>query len=248
MWCPEGYLTVGELLDTMCHELFDFLSTADNRAPPEPWEYPDQSFDFPSEREVKAYYNWLIASFFSAFRKDIRACVNGGNLIRLNDSMLHWTVAHKHGMRSLAALDAVLEPWAGGPFPDDYFLRMDLADMQFPYLEVNELTVAVSSTNKLVSPISGSPLCIAEAVLPTQPDRLRPWLAENAWNDPPASHTVPTAAAIVDAFKAGRTKTKRDAYNLFGKGMKTAAWFALWREAAQLEPLLAKPGPRPWNS
>lgn len=247
MWCPAGYLTVGEIVEAMSVGVFDVLTTAHNRVPPEPWEYPDDEEDWPTEREVTAYFNWLTIALLDACADHVRAATGSGNVVRLSRSMLGWSLVHKHAMRSGASFDAAMEGWKGGPFPDDYFLRLDLADLQFTYLSRVGLYLIVSQEDSMLAPISGAPLCIREIDLPAPIASLRDWLSTNAWNgrSAEAGRNVPPAQAIVDAYHAGRFTTKAEAYSLFAKGMKHAVWAALWREAVGIEGKLKRPGPKP---
>lgn len=249
MWCPDGYLTFDELIWAMDIDTYDVISGAHNRPPPDEPEYIPYGYDpndWPDEHEVAAYHNWLVVALIDACRKDIRACLGSGNLIRLSNHSLAWSVSHKHGLKSAAALDAVFSRWRGGPFPDDYYLRLDLSGMAFKHLERVGFVVRVASDREGVAPIAGAPLCIKETALPVPPDRLRQWLVDNAWKDRPreAGDEAPSGAAIVEAFKAGRFKHKGEAHRMFGQDMKHIAWLAIWKEAVGIEPSLAKPGPR----
>ncbi|MDQ2065081.1 hypothetical protein Q9295_01745 [Xinfangfangia sp. CPCC 101601] len=250
MWCPEGYLTLDEIMQVMDFDTYDILVGADNRPKPEDPDDELLAHDgtlWPDSYELEAYHNWLIAALIEACRHDMRVCLGSGNLIRLSDFSFAWSVSHKHGLSSGAAFDAAfLSRWRGGPFPDDYFLRRDLADMQFMHLERSGLAVRTSTTLEAVAPIAGSPLCIKETDLPAPLLAMRVWLVENAWEGriQGAVEKAPTGAAIVAAFREGLFKNKGEAHRMFGQDMKHLAWLALWKEAAAIEPTLAKPGPR----
>lgn len=256
MWCPDGYLTIDELMQVMDFDTYDLLVGATNRPKPQDPEDELLAHDgtlWPDGQELEAYHNWLLVSLIEACRENIRACLGSGNLIRLGSFSFAWSVSHKHGMMSGPALDAIFSRWRGGPFPDDYFLRLDLAGMEFMHLERSGLALRISTSKELVAPIAGAPLCIKETDLPAPPERLRLWLVENAWSgaasdtqeDPVAA---PSGEAIVKAFKEGGFRTKGEAHRMFGQDMKHLAWLALWKEAVGIEPSLAKPGPRFGNS
>lgn len=250
MWCPEGYFTLGELMRIMEHDMFDRISPAKNRPSTEDEEaapFGDNHADLPDATELQAYHNWLLLSLIETRKDAIRACLNTGNIVRLNSDALRWVVTRKHGLKDVNPLIAPIARWMGGDFPDDYGLRQDIASVRFANLVRIGYVVSISPSSKYgAAPIGGASLCIKDVDLPAAPERLTNWLVDNAWKDSflNSDGRATSGADIVEAFKTGRIKTKADAHRMFGQDMKHLAWLALWKEAVSIVPSLAKPEPR----
>lgn len=243
MWCPEGYVTLNEIIS-------QFLWDSDQIEPA-----PDAPPGFrtnaqgPREEEVNGWMNWLIVAFIYVCGDDVRACLPSGSIVRLTPEAFSW--------------DGGYEYWwgeVGGPaydrsiFPDIYGARVWLSGIEFFHINIGDGTIKNGDSDDFRGyvPITGAALCISEANLPVRLEDLTGWIIEEVKKvqfpqdigtaRQHTSRTIPDE--IVHAFKTNKVRTKPEAKRMFGRGIKHEAWQALWREACEIMPALSRPGPR----
>ena len=241
MWCPEGYITLEEIISQLLWDM-DQLPLAKGKplVLQRDQHIPD-NLD-PDKDEADAFIKWSCAAIFRLFGKDIRICTTSGTLVRVNPSVLL----------------VVRTGWLGAPpiiagFPTEYDERLEIAKWEIPCVDLNWGTVQPSADFVPLSQIAGSSICIKEGVLPVQMSGLTEWLLEKAPTLGSPYHSSEgerwgsktEAEQIVQAYLSGKVRTKSDAQKMFGQDLKPDAWSALWKMAVAIDDRLSKPGPRP---
>lgn len=235
MWCPEGYLTVLEV----CRTALGWVGSPGSKA-------NETLGDAPYD-EIASFDLWMTNALLSLLSSDIRACLPSGNLVRLAPEAFVFNYGDGIACKSLGLYFYPLYV-----FPPDRAGRIELASGEFEHICKYDLVIRASRVPSMLDALAGSPLCISESLLPTRLDRLVDWIIdarakeldfENSGTES-SERSADIAMRIASAFSQGLFRTKSEAQQLFGRGMKVAEWQALWREACALRPDLSKPGPR----
>jgi hypothetical protein len=242
MYCPEGYVLLSEIHRTFLWQADDVVGHCTAGRP----EHEDRlSLDdgVLSEAEFAGFSTWVMRRFFVHFEDRVRACLPSGHLVRLR----HGTFQVGFPTDESEADDLLNLDEA---FPDTYDLRVRLGDYTFPFVDLKAGTLTDRCKSHGAHVLTGCPLCIAETELKPAVERLAAWLVAqpaprfDEGDSRPGRHDG-LAESIVDAARSGRVKNKAEAQALFGKGMKTEAWLAVWRSAVRLHPALSRSGRRP---
>lgn len=238
MWCPEGYVTLSEI-DSWFMWDSDLVGPAEDRPRPEGLFIDTGTMD---NIETEGFSNWIHSAFIECFREDIRACLPSGILVRLAPPAFS---SYDPSYLTIGR-DYI------GPFPSQYAERVRLSKRIFHAIDPVAGRVRSDWPRTLVNlnALDGAPLCIQDAKLPVRLDGLTKWLLDEmprrAAQAAAGKATEPSSNAtqIADAFRNRKVRTKPEARQMFGRNMKHEAWQALWREACEIMPELARPGPR----
>lgn len=238
MWCPEGYVTLNEILAQFAWDC-DLVPTGQGR--PGDYEMDGETLPaFLNGIEHIAYRNWLFAVFLKNFERHIRVCLTSGSLVRLAPRAF-WFLSPTD-LSDLHFLDG---------FPEDYQKRQKLSQWIYFHVDLESGTIKDKKGGSLHQ-LSGLPLCVPDNALPVPLDGLTEWLLEEGRRKaithksrkPPSWSSAETAQLIVEAFRKRRFTNRAEAKHLFAKDMPIVAWKALWKEAAAIEPSLSRPGPK----
>lgn len=239
MWCPEGYITMDEILSQISWDSDLIESAVDKPVDPKKDKY-EQTFK--DNIEYAAYINWMVAALFYVSGKDFRLCLASGAIVRFRPYILAWM-----------ASDTKLASGISGGFPEKYEDRKLWSQIEFEALHSEKCTIRRDLPSDFDSsvPIGGSSLCIREVDLPVSLEELAAWLLHEAPRLAKGTSTTKEnegrkelAQRIVDAFHSGKVRTKPEAKRVFGQGMKHEEWNAYWSEATNIMPSLSRPGPR----
>lgn len=238
MWCPEEYVPLSVIGDVFMHEGFDWVyDNLSNRI--DDGDIADAGW---------AYRRWYLTMFFSVFREDIRACVSSGAVVRLDSSVFMWTYPNDDNFDDELSM-------AGYEFPNKIELIKRIFERRFCFIDEEYLTLLRKDQPSIAVspfyPLEGAALCIHRTILPASEERLSDWvnralkvMDEKIEADLEDGHPKGIAEKIVEAYRTGAVKRKDDAKRLFGRGMKTDVWKAVWKEAVAINPRLSRSGPR----
>lgn len=239
MWCPEGYVSLEEIISQLRWDI-DHLPLATGK----PLELranetvPDNLE--PDELEVEAFIKWACAALFRYFEKDIRICLETGNLVRINPSVL---LNIRSGWLAMAPVITA--------FPAGYGERLAINEWEFPFLDLEWGTLRANASIAPMAKFAGASLCIREDQLAIALPRLTDWLLEEApklgsslTTEEPTWSSNDLADRILAAFSSGSITTRTEAKKMFGKGLPTASWNAVWAQVTRINPALSRPGPR----
>lgn len=262
MFCPEGYITLDETFHSIA---FSVDETFFSPSPEIKISIAnDDGFEYPPDKEGAIYgiakkgfelgslLNWMTTGLLDCFSREFRATTHAGIPIKVSASFLGWhddgdtdglaDFYQRNGLDNAAQYDFLYR------FPDRLIEREFLSRRKFPHIDIlGGWYLKHSPYRGVPTALDGCPLCIAENVLPCPPERLAAWLVtemakkENG-DSTPFDRKLPEK--IVEAFQTGRISKKVDARALFGRGLKTSAWHATWKEAVKIEPKLSLPGPK----
>lgn len=255
MFCPEGYITlleVRELLRTHARKQMPELERAGSAYGPNAYN------------EVDAYSDWLLLSFLIVHSDKIRIAIPTGSVVRVSPYSFHPEPAFETVFFDLDGdIESGVAPdeWDAmtkiyRSFPEDRIGRLKASDYAINNVELSTLTFRCGThfrtATRAEEAVNGLPLCIQEDFLPATVDQLvarveaavgRLWTPSEVVSHEP--QPVPLHKQIVDALREGTISKKAEARQQFGRGMKTEAFRALWKQVAQEVPEASKPGPRP---
>ena len=240
MWCPEGYITLGEIISQLIWDIDQFpIAEGKPLVLQQGQPLPDNLE--PDEGEVDAFIKWCCATLFRLFENDFRVCLPTGALVRVIPSVL------------LRVQSGWLEmPPTITKFPNNYEDRLEIAKWEVPVVDLEWGTVRENPQFPSLNPIVGAPLCLGEAVLPVVVPKLTTWLLEKSEElgapykskDKQKWVAQEVADQIVQAYLSGKVRDRNEAQKLFGTGLNTDAWKALWKMATNLDSRLSRPGRR----
>jgi len=181
---------------------------------------------------------------FDVLGDDFRVCLPSGNLVRLAPpAFLYYEPPGD-------MLD--FNDYSGG-FPDHYEARETISRRVFTYIDVDSGMLREEETewHRAIPHLQGH-LCIATDRIPVKMKDLPNWLSSEAKHryetrfqsaaDYEEIRGLP--ARIAEAYRTGRVKTKDEAAMIFRRDLKTEPWRQVLREAAEIEPMVSKPGVR----
>lgn len=216
MWCPEGYVTLREILDGFYREADSVGSSMDR---PDlltaPGEFAiDTGLD---HIETNALVNWLLRGFFYYFGQHVKVCAPSGTILRISCDFWNGIEADD---------SAHLDIYEIG-FPSSYAGRRAVSEWNFSFLEMRTgcIQSGVSEYFPFLSPLSGLPLCIQTSALPVDGQRLASWLLtnhppqfpfwdgnrEDDWGD-----VEDPGGKSTQATKGGRPKLHQEIVRAFG--------------------------------
>jgi len=236
MWCPDDCVCLAEITTQFLWDTDD-VPIASEKA----LEF-DGDWQTIDGLEADAFVVWLTWGFLRHFRDNVRVCLPSGNLVRVTPPL--------HRGNLIDPLDKTfLGSSISSVFPSSYSERIKLSQWEFSLIDLHLGTILDRGLDEELRSLNGFPICIREKDLPTSLDRLTEWLMDAIpkWTPPTSLEPWSSrseASAIVAAYHQGRISSKLEAKKLFGKGLPTLAWKALWKEATALDPRLSKPGRR----
>lgn len=243
MWCPEGYITLREII-------FQFYWDCEISPAMRLERNLDlQELVLSMSEDRRAWVNWLLLAFFREFSHELRACLPSGAIVRLTPLALSWAEDGNYWSPEEHSIEM-----DRASFPELYEARVWLAGVEFRYIDLRTGCIKNfgGDCKDEISLISKSPICIREADLPVDVEKLSEWLIDdvrNYWTNLPVGkkpdyRSGNVAQEIVSALQAERILTKGEARRMFGRDLKTDAWNALWGEVTEIYPYASRPGPR----
>lgn len=185
MWCPEGYITLEEIINGFYLDT-DRIASATDR--------PDLNSDLESPAidvgidsvEQKAFINWLSSRLFRIFHHDFRVCTSTGVPLRLSYRAFEGRIG-RFGLGSVEVRS---------DFPGDYETRSRIAGWTFFAIDLwnGAIRRDLDTTYSDFAPLSGLPVCIKVSDLPVPALDLGLWLMEHA-ADPYASDPEPESGS-----------------------------------------------------
>lgn len=203
MWCPVGYVTLGEISLNFRFDV-DLVGSAFDRPSFSGSGFQtDKGMD---EIEKIGFHVWLYYKFISEFSNDILVCPPSGIPLRL--------AGYYFGFSSNN-----IDFCDYDSFPDDYESRAALSQWKFQAIDIwdgiisNELSEFYDS----LLPLVGFPLCIEIGKLPVVVPELANWLLNEAKNRSLDQTDAEKALTSNERTKGGRPNLRSEIVSAFEK-------------------------------
>ena len=268
MFCPEGYITLHEVFETLIRESWTNTPRSTELERERSQLIAEQvngipgfdEYDFlPPRDEMDAYVRWNMKLFFEIYADEIRVSLPSGGTARVSRQILAPThsIVDSEDWSEFGIFPSFpdqrpsrLHLWGDEPVDLEYIEFNEIRNVDYPAFTINCTKENDSATEIGLRLINGCPLCVKEhivsSVLNLSADLENKLRDRLLGSDPPfAAKGHPLVDQIIQLMETGKF-TRDQAKARLGRGIKAAEWRSCWQQASTERPDLrmSVPGPR----